>query len=378
MKKLRASLIMIFLIVGVIALFLFTNEGRVDNLIKAEVIQSNNEDVMQSSIARIGNQELQIKILTGKFKGKKVYAHNGLQGKPSIDNFYKKGDKILVALDIKDGEILNVRAVDVVRHNWELLLFGIFVVLLIIYARHTGVKALFSFVASLFIIWEFLVPGLLSGNNPIILSTFVLILLSAIIIFAIAGFTKKGVSAFLGTIIGLGVAVGIAFFFGNQMHLQGMTAPYAETLLFSGHMDLNIKYIFYAAIVIGASGAAMDIAMDIAASMTEVKNKKPGISFTELVQSGFNVGRAVIGTMTTTLLLAYSGSYLPLLMLFYSKHTGYLRMLNYKVVASEILRTLTGSIGLVLVAPITAIIAGWILIYNPFTFHKNIKESTRE
>jgi uncharacterized membrane protein len=121
-----------------------------------------------------------------------------------------------------------------------------------------------------------------------------------------------------------------------------------------------MKHIFYAAVVIGASGAAMDIAMDVAASMAEIKSKKPNIEMKELIESGFTVGQAVIGTMTTTLLLAYSGGYLTLLMLFMTKNSSLNRILNFKMVSAEILRTLTGSIGLVLVAPITAFLAGWI------------------
>jgi uncharacterized membrane protein len=227
-----------------------------------------------------------------------------------------------------------------------------------------GIKALFSFVASLYVIWKFLIPGLLAGINPLLISTYILILLSAIIIFSIAGFTKKGFTAFIGTVVGLISTIWIAVVFGDKFDLMGMTSPYAETLLFSGNIGLNLKNIFYAAIIIGASGAAMDIAMDIAASMAEVKLKKPEIQFKELVQSGFNVGRAVIGTMTTTLLLAYSGGYLTLLMLFMSQHTDFMRMMNYRMVAAEILRTVTGSIGLILVAPITAIIAAWVYTMN--------------
>ena len=104
--------------------------------------------------------------------------------------------------------------------------------------------------------------------------------------------------------------------------------------------------------------------MDIASAMAEVKSKKPDIMCRELIQSGFNVGRAVIGTMTTTLLLAYSGGYLTLLMLFASQDTDFVRIINYRMVAAEILRTVAGSIGLVLIAPITAVIAGWIYSYN--------------
>ena len=362
MQKTKVTLLLVILILTTITLFIIDNDMMDDkSLIKAKVLATDNTDVMQSSIAKIGHQILFVEILEGKYKGKHIKANNGLQGKPSLDNFYQKGDSILIALSNSNNELSSAQAVDMFRQRWELILFAIFIILLIIYAGQIGLKAIFSFIASLYIIVKFLIPGLLAGHNPILISTVILILLSAVILFSIAGFTKKGVAAFLGTIVGLLAAIGVAIYFGGKFGLEGMTAPYAETLLFSGNMGLNMRQIFYSAIVIGASGAAMDIAMDISASMSEIKEKKPDIEYKELVKSGFNVGKAVIGTMTTTLLLAYSGSYLALLMLFASQNTNYVRMINYKMVASEILRTVTGSIGLVLVAPITAIVAGWIL-----------------
>ena len=140
-----------------------------------------------------------------------------------------------------------------------------------------------------------------------------------------------------------------------------MTQAFAETLLFSGNTSLNMRDIFFSAVVIGASGASMDIAMDVSASISEIKIKRPDIGPIELIKSGFNVGKAVIGTMTTTLLLAYSGSYLPLLMLFMVQNSSFSRILNLKIVSAEIMRTLVGSIGLVLVAPLTAVFAGFII-----------------
>jgi uncharacterized membrane protein len=360
MRKVKAMVILaiILMIMG-----LFINIHSKDewgNLeVKAIVLDTDNSDMIQAGISKIGFQSLQVKILEGRYKGEKISASNNLLGKLDIDNYYKEGDKIVVALLEKNNQIISAKAIDLYRQNWELLLFGFFVLLLILYAGYTGVKALFSFIASLYLIWNFLIPGLLEGKNPLLLSSVILLLLSAIIIFAVAGFNRKGLAAFVGTISGLAITIGITVFFGNRLELMGMTSPFAETLLFSGHLDLDMKDIFYAAIVIGASGAAMDIAMDIAASMEEIKLKRPDIERGELIQSGFNVGRAVIGTMTTTLLLAYSGGYLTLLMLFMTKNSTFSRMLNFKMVSAEILRTLTGSIGLVLVAPITAFFAGW-------------------
>ena len=105
----------------------------------------------------------------------------------------------------------------------------------------------------------------------------------------------------------------------------------------------------------------MDIAIDIAASMDEIRTKKPDISPKELIRSGFTVGRQVIGTMTTTLLLAYSGGYLTLLMIFRVKDPSLMRIINLKIVAAEIMRILIGSIGLVMVAPFTALLGGIII-----------------
>jgi len=367
MQKAMPTLVIIGLIVLMLGLLVIKDNPEENNNIsevKALVLETDNSNMVQSGISKIGDQALVIKIIEGKYKGKQVQASNHLIGKLELDNYFEKGDKIIAAVMEKDGDVKAAKAVDLYRQDWQLVLFGIFILCLIIYAGFTGLKALFSFVASLYVIWAFLIPGLLAGKNPLELATLVLILLSVIIIFSVAGVSKKGLSAFMGTICGLFITIGITIFFGAKLDLNGMTSPFAETLLYSGHLGLNMKYIFYAAIIIGASGAAMDIAMDVAASMEEIKMKKPDITVQELIQSGFNIGRAVIGTMTTTLLLAYSGGYLTLLMLFMTKNSSFARMLNFKIVAAEIMRTVVGSIGLVLVAPITAIVAGWVFSTN--------------
>lgn len=361
MNKKKASILLIAFILIILFVFLITNKESVE--IKAQVIKVDNSDLIQTNISSIGIQWLTVKILEGQYKGEIIESSNSLMGKLEIDNVFKLNDIMLVAVEKKNGVIKSAVAVDKYRTKWELILFLLFVFLLIIYGLDIGIKAIFSFVASLFIIWKVLLPGLLAGENPLLFSVLILIILSALIIFSVAGFTKKGISAFCGTIIGLLVTIFISVFFGNKLELLGFTSPYAQTLMIN-HLTIDIKSIFFASVVIGASGAAMDIAMDIAASMSEIVEKKPEITYSELLQSGFNVGRAVIGTMTTTLLLAYSGGYLTLLMLFLTKNSSYTRIFNYKIVAAEILRTVTGSIGLVMVAPITAVIGAWVLKVN--------------
>ena len=368
-KKIGTPLI--FIVLTLLVFVLFTTNNKEENIkrdleVTATVLEVDDSNIVSNGIASIGNQNLVIRVLEGEYKGQKFETDNLLLGQLEMDNYYKVGDKIIVALlvDKNTGEIRGSKAIDMFRQNNIIIMFCIFTILLVLFARTVGIKALFSFVASLYIIWNFLVKRILDGNDPILTAVFTIVILSPIIIFSVAGFTQKGISAFLGTIIGLLITTVLTLIFGKEMGLMGMTQAYSMAVLINGNLNLNMLEVFYAAIIIGASGAAMDIAMDVAASMKEIVEKKPDISEKDLVKSGFNVGSAVIGTMTTTLLLAYSGGYLTLLMLFMTKNSSFLRIINLKVVSAEVMRTLIGSIGLVIVAPITAFISGNIYKYS--------------
>lgn len=369
MKKNFFILILSIIILSII-FFVFEKFTYTNDEVKAKVINVNNEDVIQAGLNKIGSQVVQVEILSGKNKNKKIKAINHLYGKLELDNYYKKEDIIIVALNFRNKDFKDSIAVDLYRQKQEFILFSLFVVILLLYAKMIGLKAILSFGMSLFVIWKILIPGLLNNINPLFITSFVIIFLTAIIVFSVAGFSKKGLSAFLGTVFGLFTSIFVTLYFGEKMKLLGMTAPFAQTLLHNGYLHLNMKYIFYSAIILGASGAAMDIAMDISASMEEIKLKKPSITRKSLTESGFNIGKSVIGTMTTTLLLAYSGGYLTLIMLFMSKESSLTRILNMKIVCAEIVRIIVGSIGLVLVAPFTAFFAGFIISHN----FKNLNE----
>jgi uncharacterized membrane protein len=153
----------------------------------------------------------------------------------------------------------------------------------------------------------------------------------------------------------------MAAVFTKQFHLHGAVLPFAETLLYSGFAHLDLTKIYVAAVFLACSGAVMDLAMDVAASMHEVVVRHPGISRKEAFSSGITVGRAVVGTMTTTLLLAYSGSFLTLLMAFMAQGVPLANTFNLIYVAAEVLKTLVGSFGLVTVAPFTALMGSLLL-----------------
>lgn len=367
MLKLKTAVEMGLVLVAVIALFLggqrWAGGGTSGNVheLPGTVIAVDNDNILQAGAGAVGVQTATVVISAGKWKGRQVKAANYLNGQLEMDEVYGPGDTILLAIQVVDDQITDARAINSYRQNWELVLFAVFAVALIAYSRMIGLKALLSFVGSLGLLWCFYIPNLLAGAAPLPLSLAVLVLLSMVIILSVAGFTRQSIAAFLGTVCGLAVTLALTIFFGEKLKLAGMTTPFSTTLLMQGGYGLNFQHIFYSAVLLGASGAAMDIAMDISVSMNEIKVKRPDIGVRELIQSGFNIGRMVIGTMSTTLLLAYSGGYLTMLMVFVSQGTSFTRIVNMKIVAAEIFRILIGSIGLVMVAPVTAVIAGVLL-----------------
>ena len=337
------------------------NAESSDKEIKASVLQVDNEDILSSGFSNLGVQTMVVEIQEGIHQGHVVDANNILMGQNEYDEIYKAGDKIILAIQTDGGRIVDAKPLSLQRTNWLSLLVLLMVAALLVYARVIGIKALLSFGFSLWVLWQYFIQGLLDGKDPIQMVVMTVIILSAVIIFLVSGFTRRGLTAFFGTVIGLLTMLLVTGFFGAEMGLHGMTQPYVQALVVGGYYDLDLRRIFYAAIILGASGAAMDISVDIAASMQEILEKKPEITRGELIQSGFTIGRQVIGTMATTLLLAYSGSYLTLLMLFMARGTSLTRMMNMKIVAAEVMRTIIGSVGLVAVAPLTAIIGGFIL-----------------
>ena len=346
--------------------------------VRADVIATDNSEVQQLGIVKVGTQLVTVRILQGTFKGTETTGVNELIGSMELDKMFAPGDKALVTLDLTiDGKsIAAANIIDHYRIRTELVLFALFFVFLLLFAGWTGLKAFASFVFTGLAIWKILLPAILYGYDPILVSLGVVTLLTAVIIFLIGGISKKGLVAFLGAFSGVAVTCVLSLVFGGAFHIHGAVKQFSETLLYSGFPHLDLYKIFLSGIFLASSGAVMDIAMDIAASMYEVKQNHPKISTGNLILSGLTVGRAVVGTMTTTLLLAYSGGYTAMLMVFIAQGTPLINVLNITYVSAEILHTLVGSFGLVLVAPLTAMIGG--LLYNRAGSAQEIQENLPE
>ncbi|GAB6087578.1 YibE/F family protein [Alkaliphilus crotonatoxidans] len=353
------------------------NEYPNSSRVQLEILEVNNDGIHYAGgMILQGEQLCRVRILNGKFKGVEKPAVNHFIGKLEMDKIFEKGDKALGVIDYLEDEVTHITLIDHYRLDLEIILFGGFMLLLIIFAKWVGVKALLSFVLTILVIWKLLIPMLLKGYHAIIVSMIIIVFLTVIIITLVAGISRRAFVAIMGSFLGTFLTCVLALVFGKFFKIHGAILPFSETLLYSGYAHLNLTDIFISSIFIASAGALMDVAMDISTAIHEMVQNNPDITRSQAIQSGFEIGRAVIGTMTTTLLLAYSGGYIALLMVFMAQGTPVINILNLRYVAGEILHTIVGSFGLVTVAPFTAILAG--IEFTRPAYIKKIKQNLAE
>ncbi|TWI73986.1 putative membrane protein [Desulfobotulus alkaliphilus] len=345
---------------------------------RGEVVEVDNAFLRQYGMVRTGSQNLVLRIVSGDMKGERVHSANHLLGKLDLDRLYQAGDRVLLVLTLDGDRIRHAQVMDHYRLDMQAWLAGSFAFLLVAFAGWTGMRALLSFVFTGLMVWKILIPGFLKGWDPMITALFVVMLLSAAILFLVAGWNRKGFTAFAGCLLGLFCTALLALFVAPAFQLHGAIKPFSETLMYTGYAHLDLTRIFLATIIMAASGAVMDLAMDIAASMDEVVSQNPRISRSEAMFSGFRVGRAVMGTMSTTLLLAYSSSYLSLLMVFMAQGIPMANMLNLNYVTAEFLNTILGSFGLLAVAPFTALAGAFFLVPGDRSLTRKIRREEQD
>ena len=322
---------------------------------RAEVVDIDDSGLQTHGLVEFGTQRLRVRLPDGRV----FSAANELRAQMELDKKFAKGDTALVVLPENASDDSMLVARDHWRTGWACGLFLAFCALLCAFGGWTGAKALLSFVFSCLAVWKLLIPLVLSGWCASMVSFLTVAVLTGVIMYLVAGRTRTALAAFSGTMLGVLASLALAHFVSRVMHVNGATMPFAQQLLYSGYSGIDLQDVFIGAVVLASSGAVMDLGMDISAGVCEVKRHNPSLKFRQLFLSGLRMGRAVVGTMTTTLLLAYSGGYLTLLMVFAAQGTPPLDFLNSTLVSAEIVKTLVGSFGLVLVAPFTALVSAF-------------------
>lgn len=367
-KKQKSTLLMIIIGFILTGILMAVPTGYEDALIYqgseravAKVLEVDNSAIITSGLIQSGEQSCKLLVTNGVFKGREIKGVNFLSGSLEKDKMYKPGDRAFVRISCNGEQISSCVMSDHYRLDKEAILFLAFAVLLVAVAGKKGFLALFSFVITVLTIWKILVPAYLKGYSPVWTGIAVTVFLTLIIIFFVYGFDRRTLIASLGSILGIATTCILGILFTDLFKIHGAVMPDSESLLYSGFQNLDLTAIFMSSIFVGASGAMMDLSVDITSAVHEVIQKRPDLSWQEAAMSGMHVARAAMGTMTTTLLLAYSGGYVTSLMVYMAQGTPIDHILNYKYVAAEVLDTVVGSFGLVTVAPFTALVAGLLL-----------------
>lgn len=329
---------------------------------RVRVAEVNNEKLKIIGPVRQGEQQLEVEILSGSFKGQVHSTSNNLMGKMELDKVFMKDDIALAVLNLtEDGAVAHAQIIDHYRTGKTLFLCALFIAVMVIVMGWMGIKILITFVFSAAALIRILYPMILRGWDPIAGSLIIVTIITALIMFLVGGLSRRALIGFLGAVGGVVFSSLLAFVFTGWFKIHGAVRPFTETLLFSGYGHLNLAHLFIAGIFIAASGAMMDLAMDVAAAMDEINKQQPAITRFALMRSGFTVARQAAGTMSTTLLLAYSAEYTAMIMTFIAQGVPLENVINMVWVSSEVVHTLVGCFGLLLVAPLTVFAGGMML-----------------
>ncbi len=311
-------------------------------------------------------QQVKVRVLSdGPQKNTELFINNIVPDNLAFGIVAKKDKEYIISLADDSND---VAIIDYHRKPYVIGLFILFIVLIIGFSGFKGFKAILSlFVTALSIIY-ILIPAIKEGYDPILVGIFISAIATAVTVISIAGFTKKAFAATIGSIGAVAIAGLTSFFVIKGAPLSGLASNEAQILLANSmyggaNSMMNFQGILSAGVIIASLGAAMDVAVSIASATQELYLTDINQSFNNLFKHAMNVGKDIMGTMTDTLILAYTGASLPLFLLLESYEPKAL-LLNMEIIVTELTSALAGSIGIIFAIPLTAIIS--VFMYKGF------------
>lgn len=296
------------------------------------------------------------RISRGESRGEIVSATQSVYDMVLEDNRHVSlGDRVLLFYNEFGGDYYFT---NFERLQYVLILAAIFAVLMILFGGIKGINSLVSLALILCSIFFIFIPSLLNGGNPYV--TVIVISLYAIVatMLVVVGINKKAFAAICGCVGGVVMAGLLMRIMDHVMVLSGFLD--SEHMFLASFLDVDLRAIVFAGVTIGVLGAVMDVALSISSSLWELNTASESMNFAKIYKAGVNIGRDIVGTMLNTLVLAYMGSSLAMIMLISMDSVSMISLFNLEMVLVEILRALIGSFGLLLAIPLTAVVCAWV------------------
>lgn len=344
---------------------IFAGSGLEEQLVVGKVLEVTkpriNKELLGSTGMVSNLQTVKLRIIEGALSGKEFIIDNELTDNPAYNVEVEPGQEVVVALDQKPDGTLEINIADYNRTPVLTWLLAAFLIAFLVFGGKQGVKSLLALLITVLLVACVLLPLSLQGFNPLMVSVFICLAATATSILLIGGFTKKSLAAIMGTIGGVivaGIAAQLVIWYAP---LTGLSSEEAQILRGSVLVQKPPFYsgLLAAGMLIGALGVIMDVGISIASAVSEISKADAKMTMKELYDSGMNVGRDIMGTMTNTLILAYTGGALPLLLL--ATQMPSIKLVNLDLFATEVASALSGSLGLVFTIPLTAIVAARVM-----------------
>lgn len=324
-------------------------------------------------------QQVSVQVREGEYAGKifdtEFVLSYDIEGK-ILAYELEKGDKVIVQLTKNEDGTVTAAIYDVVRSGYIICMFVIFLASVIVIGGKRGVKAVIGLALTMLAIYFLLIKGIFNGRNVIFtsISTIIITIVGTLIV--IGGANKKVLTASIGTLGGVISAGLMALIFNRLAKMSGACEDAIQLSINMTTINFNFRDILFSGIIVSALGACMDVGMSIASSLDEIKMKNPEITWKELFKSGMNIGKDVIGTMTNTLILAYAGSSLTLILLFMACNMNIMEILNKETIAEQIISAIAGSMGVVYTVPITTL--AYSFLNKDKTIYRKVSENKIE
>ncbi|MCL2279219.1 MAG: YibE/F family protein [Oscillospiraceae bacterium] len=268
------------------------------------------------------------------------------------------GNRVLLFYDDWSSEYIFA---NFVRINYIVILGIAFLALVILFGRMKGFNAIVALGFTCMAIFLVFIPAILSGRNIYVLTIIICIYAIVSTLLMVLGFNRKALSSMLGCFCGVLLAGALMFLMDMILGLTGAADQEMRMLLFlPTENPINLSAIIFAGIILGAVGGIMDVSMSIASALWEVKETGGVSDFKILLKSGITIGRDILGAQISTLVLAYIGSSISLILLITAHSTSHTELFNMEMILIEFLRALIGSFGMLLAIPMTAGICGWL------------------
>lgn len=339
-----------------------TSSAPVDEFSRGTVLQVLTEETREAGGAQYVIQVLRVRLLSGPERGKNVRAEYSVTDTRSAEQRVRAGDTVVLAKSLSADGTTVYDVVDRFRLPPLLIILALFVGCVIAFSRTRGLMAVLGLGISIVVLARFVVPRILAGGNPLLVTLAGALVIALTSIYLAHGFSRRTSVALVGMLITLTLAAVLAIVFVDVAHLFGTGSEEAIYLQIGGQEILNLRGLLLGGILLGALGVLDDITTAQAAAVDEISRANPSLSRRGLYLRGLSVGREHITALVNTLVLAYAGASLPLFILFTQNADQPLWVtLNSEFVAEEVVRTLVGSLALTLAVPITTALAAHFL-----------------